>query len=145
MNSSEEAIRLYLLVLIIILGLLFLGFDRSIVTNKEFYKEKENRKIFPFKIGERVYLLMLATNEKEWTQGLMFLRKPVDFDGMIFIFPDKKIRSFWNKNTFLDLEIYWFDNEKLLGKNSLPSIEKSKKIIILTSPGPVNRVVEIIK
>jgi uncharacterized membrane protein (UPF0127 family) len=64
---------------------------------------------------------------------------------MIFIFPQKEIRSFWNKNTVLDLDIYWLDDKKIIGKDFLPSITKSKEIVIKTSPAPVNIIVEIIK
>ena len=34
-------------------------------------------------------------------------------DGMLFQFPDKKIRTFWNKNTVSNLDLYWIDGDKL--------------------------------
>ena len=74
----------------------------------------------------------------------MFYKKPINFDGMIFVFPDKQMRSFWNKNTYLDLDLYWMDDEKIIGKSFLPSTLKTKKIITVSSPGKVNQVVEII-
>ena len=75
----------------------------------------------------------------------MFYRKPVDFDGMIFIFPDKEMRSFWNKNTYLDLDVYWLDNDEVVGKNYLPSIEKSKEVIAVESKVKINKVIELIR
>ena len=75
----------------------------------------------------------------------MFYKKPVDFDGMIFIFPDKQVRSFWNKNTYLDLDLYWMDGDKVVNKSYLPSILKSKDTVVVKSSGEVNRVVEIIR
>ena len=74
----------------------------------------------------------------------MFYKKPVNFDGMIFIFPEKQVRTFWNKNTYMDLDIYWMDDGKIIGKSLLPSILKTKKIITVSS-GKVNQVVEIIR
>ena len=74
----------------------------------------------------------------------MFYKKPVDFDGMIFIFQNKEIRSFWNENTYLDLNLYWMDDNKVVGKSILPSILKSKEIITVNSGKKVNKVVEII-
>ena len=74
----------------------------------------------------------------------MFYKKPVDFDGMIFIFPEKKVRNFWNKNTYMDLDILWMDEETLVGKSYLPSILKSKQTVTIKSSREVNRVVEII-
>ena len=74
----------------------------------------------------------------------MFYKKPVDFDGMIFIFPEKEIKSFWNKNTFIDLNLYWIDDNKIIGKSFLPSILNSKEIVTVNSSEKVNKVVEII-
>ncbi len=64
-------------------------------------------------------------------------------DGMMFLFPDKKVRSFWNKNTFMDLRLYWLDNNVIIGESFLPSIEKSKEIITVISPKEVNKVIEL--
>jgi len=75
----------------------------------------------------------------------MFYKKPVNFDGMIFVFPDKEIRSFWNKNTYLDLDIYWLNDNKVVGKSYLPSIEKSKEVIIVESKVKINKVIELIR
>ena len=64
---------------------------------------------------------------------------------LIFLFPNKEYQKFWNKNTYLDLDIYWFDDVKLVSQDFLPSIEKSKEVIMVSSPQPVNRVIEIVK
>jgi len=66
-------------------------------------------------------------------------------DGMIFIFPEKDFRSFWNENTYLDLDVYWIDGDKVVGKSYLPSIEKSKEIVTIDSSGSVDKVVEIVR
>lgn len=97
-----------------------------------------------YKLNNRNYCLLIASNNEQWERGLMFYKKPVDFDGMIFVFPDKKIRNFWNKNTYLDLDVYWMEDDKIVGKSFLPSISKSKKIIMVNSEKKVNKVVEII-
>jgi len=107
--------------------------------------EKIGERLWLFNIDNKVYVLKEATNQKEWEEGLMFVREPVDYDGMIFIFPEKAERIFWNKNTYLDLEVYWLDDDKILGKDSLESIEKTKEVKFIRSPFPVNRVIEIIK
>jgi hypothetical protein len=92
---------------------------------------KDNKKDFVyFNLEEKNYLLKEAKTPKEWQEGLSFIKKTVDYDGMIFIFPDKKIRSFWNKNTFVDLEIFWLDDDKIIGKSYLPSILKQKMLLL---------------
>lgn len=111
-----------------------------------FLKEKlVNEKFIFYSLENKKYKLLIADEEREWVQGLMFIRKPVDFDGIIFIFPDKKIRTFWNKNTFVDLDVYWIDDDKVIGKTFLSSIEKTKEIKTISSPLPVDKVIEIIR
>ena len=98
-----------------------------------------------YQINSKNYCLLTANNQSEWEKGLMFYKKPVNFDGMIFIFPDKQIKSFWNKNTYLDLDLYWMDGETVVGKSYLPSIIRTKNPLTVSSPKEVDRVVEIIK
>jgi len=64
---------------------------------------------------------------------------------MIFIFPDKRVRSFWNKNTYLDLDLYWMDEDKVVNKSYLPLIIMTKNPLTVSSPREVDRVVEIIR
>ena len=118
---------------------------RKFYLNNNFQIENMSERLVPYELDKKIYLLREAKTSEEWQKGLMFVKKPVDYDGMIFIFPDKQIRSFWNKNTFVDLEVYWLDDDKIIGKEELPSIIKTKTVKIITSPLPVNKVVEIIK
>lgn len=96
-------------------------------------------------INNKKYCLLTANNQEQWGRGLMYYKKPVNFDGMIFIFPKKEIRNFWNMNTYLDLDLYWMDDEKIVGKSYLQSIIKTKDPFTVKSSSEVNRVVEIIK
>lgn len=105
----------------------------------------QNNQAKKYSINNKNYCLLIADNQDEWEKGLMFYKKPLDFDGMIFIFPDKRVRSFWNKNTYLDLDLYWMDEDKVVNKSYLPSILKSKIIVIVESKEKVDKVVEIIK
>ncbi len=102
-----------------------------------------NAKIYS--VNNKNYCLLTASNQEQWEKGLMFYKKPINFDGMIFIFPNKQMRSFWNKNTYLDLDVYWLNDDKIIGKSFLPSILKSKKTVTVQSTGEVNRVMEIVK
>ena len=128
----KKLVIFFIFILILFLLLYFLIF-------------KDKKDFVYFNLEGKNYLLKEAKTPKEWQEGLSFIKKPVDYDGMIFIFPDKQIRYFWNKNTFVDLEIFWLDDDKIIGKSYLPSILKTKNVITITSPAPVNKVVEIIK
>ncbi len=102
-----------------------------------------NHKIIQLKIGRNQYRLLVADNKDKWQQGLMNFRFLIGVDGMIFLFPDKKPRAFWNKNTYLDLEVIWFNGEKIIKKDFLPSIKKTKDIKIIYSIYPVDKVIEL--
>jgi poly-gamma-glutamate synthesis protein (capsule biosynthesis protein) len=125
--------------------------------NNNFQIEKISEPLLVYDLNGRSLLLKIADEPKEWEQGLMFVKlcssprivcdsqRSLDFDGMIFIFPDKQIRYFWNKNTFVDLDVYWLDDDKIIGRDFLPSIEKTKEIKTISSNKPVNKVIEVIK
>ncbi len=101
-----------------------------------------------YELEGRTYQLMTAKTESERVKGLMDYRSKKDLkgaDGMIFIFPRKDYRQFWNQNTYLDLDVYWVDGKKVVGKDKLPSIEKSKDLVVIYSPEKVDRVIEIVK
>ncbi len=142
--------RSYLLTIWIISILIFIYFLIAIFLDPKLniYSNKNNHclnfQAKTYLINNKSYCLLTANNQKQWERGLMYYKKPVDFDGMIFIFPNKQIRSFWNKNTYLDLDLYWLDGEKIIGKSFLPSILKSKETAVVKSPDKVNRVAEII-
>lgn len=104
----------------------------------------QNKSAIVYKLENKKYCLLVADSPDEWTKGLMNVRKPVDFDGMIFIFPDKQRQTFWNMNTYIDLDVYWLTDNKVVGKSYLLSIEKSKEIVTVNSGKKINKVVEII-
>lgn len=109
-----------------------------------------SRLVTPFlsyNLNGKTYRLMTAKNSSEFQKGLMYYRSKKELngaDGMIFIFPDKDYRSFWNENTYLDLDVYWIDGERVAGKDFLPSIEKSKEVVVIESKEKVDKVIEIV-
>lgn len=127
----------------IILSVLVLG--NRIYQDVQLKDRYKNFSITSYNLGRKDYKLLVADTPEKWEKGLMFFEKLDGVDGMIFIFPDKQVRTFWNKNTLMDLDLYWMDGEILIGKSFLPSIEKSKEIIAVNSVKPVNKVIELIK
>ncbi|MBP9691245.1 DUF192 domain-containing protein, partial [Candidatus Woesebacteria bacterium] len=88
--------------------------------------------------------LVVAETSSQWQQGLMHVRKPVPFDGMIFTSTHAVPQVFWNMNTFEDLEVYWLRDGKIIGESFLPSIEK-KGMTTVASPGRADTVIEVIR
>lgn len=101
--------------------------------------------VINYQLQSTNYRLLVADTAEKWEKGFMFFRKLEGVEGMIFLFPDKQPRIFWNKNTLMDLDLLWIDDDKVVGKSFLPSIERSKDIVTVNSPKPVNIVIEIPK
>lgn len=61
---------------------------------------------------DNCFEIELAKTPTERSQGLMF-RKELNYNrGMLFVFEDEDIHSFWMKNTFIALDIVWLNKEK---------------------------------
>lgn len=145
---SKKILIILLIVLISIVAWRFYSYYVSEQQTEKSVQQElwDNYEIVEKTIEGKTYRLILADNPDRWQKGLMFVRKPVsDFDGMIFIFPDYDYRIFWNLNTFEDLTLYWMKDDVVTGTSELPSIEKSKEIVRVSSSEPVNIVVEVIK
>jgi uncharacterized membrane protein (UPF0127 family) len=83
----------------------------------------------------------IADNEYETQTGLMYRIKLETNHGMLFIFPDVKMRSFYMKNTKIPLDIIYIDEAKSIisfQKNAMPFDETS-----LPSDAPAKYVLEI--
>ena len=53
----------------------------------------------------------VARTPAERGQGLMYRESLAKGKGMLFVFPEAQIRSFWMKNTFIPLDIAYIDAE----------------------------------
>ncbi len=51
------------------------------------------------------FTVALADDNNSRAMGLMYREEMADDEGMLFIFPDSQIRSFWMKNTLIPLDI----------------------------------------
>ncbi|MDP2861103.1 MAG: DUF192 domain-containing protein [bacterium] len=144
--SPKTLPTISLTILLLIIALLFVNSKRETgFVETEYVLEGKTRRV------------LVADTPEKWERGLMDYRKdetgitawnsrelPEGIEGMLFVSSGKVFRAFWNKNTFLDLDLYWVSGDKVIGKSFLPSIEKSKDIVTVSSPEAVDKVVEII-
>lgn len=65
----------------------------------------------------------IANEPYMWSKGLMFVEQMPDNQGMLFIFPDERKRSFWMKDTLIPLDMIFISRDKrvvTIRKNALP-------------------------
>ena len=55
--------------------------------------------------GADTVVAEVARTNAERAQGLMYRESVPDGTGMLFVFPDVQARSFWMRNTYVDLDI----------------------------------------
>ena len=56
----------------------------------------------------------MAESEAQHEYGLMFRKELGPKEGMLFVFKDEMIRSFWMKNTIINLSIGYFNKDRKL-------------------------------
>jgi uncharacterized membrane protein (UPF0127 family) len=70
--------------------------------------------IFDTPKGEIRVCLRIAKTEKERQKGLMFQTHLGRKEGMLFLFDNDQIQSFWMKNTYLSLDLVFMDDKRLI-------------------------------
>lgn len=85
----------------------------------------------------------IADTELERETGLMNRESLQENSGMLFVYPDSEIRSFWMKNTLIPLDIIFIDeNLEIVDiKNALPCY--SEPCALYTSSLPAKYVLEV--
>ncbi len=86
-------------------------------------------------LGEQKILVEIADYPKARRKGLMFRKSMKENHGMLFIFEKSEKLSFWMKNTYIPLDIGYFDENKRLIEvhqmepHSLEPVECSRKAL----------------
>jgi len=78
-------------------------------------------------INEYCFSVEVVETSIARAKGLMFRRELADDSGMLFIFNDEKLRSFWMKNTFIPVDMIFLDKNKevvSIEKNVQPCVTK---------------------
>lgn len=85
--------------------------------------------------------IQIAQTEFDRELGLMFRKSMDENQGMLFIFPDVQVRSFWMRNTIIPLDMIFIDSTKTIlniAKSTTPYSDNS-----YTSVGPAKYVLEV--
>ncbi len=98
-------------------------------------------------IRGKPHRLLVADTDDKRSRGLMFVRSRemiCGHEGMVFLFDEKGIQTFWNQNTLIDLDLYWMDGDRVLREEKLLNITDNG-LKTYSSILPVNTVVELIR
>ncbi len=93
----------------------------------------------------RILNVEIADEAHERSKGLMFRQNLVNIDGMLFVFPYEANQSFWMKNTYIPLDIIFFDaNKKFVHvvANAQPCVEIDAVCSTYSADVPVQYVLE---
>ncbi|MGH8020377.1 MAG: DUF192 domain-containing protein, partial [Opitutaceae bacterium] len=69
---------------------------------------------FTIDVGGEAVLLRLAVRSHEQRRGLMHVKSMPENEGMLFLYQEPQRASFWMRNTFIPLDIGFFDPEGVL-------------------------------
>ena len=122
---------------IILLSLCFIIF---LFYNEQ--RKEQHQLIAPaVEINDIIIPVELADTLEKHIQGLSDKEELID--GMLFLFDERQIRSFWMKNMHFPIDIIWIDDEKIvnISKNLPPEGENPKKTY--SSIYPVYYVLEV--
>jgi hypothetical protein len=70
----------------------------------------ESARFMTIYIQDKPFRVEVADTPEKHARGLMFRRCLRDDFGMLFVFPDEEIRSFWMKNTLVPLDMIFLNS-----------------------------------
>jgi uncharacterized protein len=147
-NQKPNLYRIAVIVLIIafaaflLINNLYTG-KLSNDVNEEYKFKKQGELTFYNSLGtvETKINIQIADTDFDRQLGLMFRKSMEQNQGMLFIFPEESIQSFWMRNTYISLDMIFISaNKKIITihKNTTPLSDQSYR-----STGPAKYVLEV--
>ncbi|MEE4184877.1 MAG: DUF192 domain-containing protein [Gammaproteobacteria bacterium] len=83
----------------------------------------------------------VATNRRQWQQGLMHVRSMPLYEGMIFLYPEEREITMWMKNTYIPLDMVFAGSDNRVAHLHYDAVPHSEAVI--SSVAQVNQVLEL--
>lgn len=109
---SNKFVAVQLLAALLSSIFLFSGLAHSEMNSKQAAKTKFKKQ--SIQVGAVHVTAEIADTEEKQMQGLMFRESLTGNNGMLFVFPNEEPRSFWMKNTIIDLSIAYISAKKVI-------------------------------
>lgn len=101
-------------------------------------------RLLQIRVDDARFRVEVAASEQERRQGLMFRTQLPDNGGMLFIQPEPGPASFWMKNTYIPLDLLYFDNAgQLLDIQADTPPCATPDCPVYSSDGPVKYILEL--
>lgn len=96
-------------------------------------------------VGGQRFRIEVADTDELRERGLMFRREMAADQGMLFIHDDMAPIAYWMKNTYIPLDILYFDDRKKLvsAQLNVPPCGEQALCPVYPSAGPAKYVLEI--
>lgn len=96
-------------------------------------------------INGKRYAVEVADNPESRERGLMFRKEMPADAGMLFIHDEADVIAYWMKNTYIPLDILYFDGDKRLVSAQLdvPACGEQTRCPSYPSAGPAKYVLEL--
>ena len=96
-------------------------------------------------VGGQRFRIDVADTDELQGRGLMFRREMAADQGMLFIHDDMAPIAYWMKNTYIPLDILYFDDKKKLvsAQLNVPPCGEQAQCPVYPSAGPAKYVLEI--
>lgn len=94
-------------------------------------------------VGNSVFKVEIVDEPVEQARGLSGRDQFPENQGMLFVFPNAAIRSFWMRGMQFPLDIVWIRGDEIIGfsENLLPAVGLDYPFY--SPPAPVDKVLEI--
>ncbi|MBI4992235.1 MAG: DUF192 domain-containing protein [Candidatus Harrisonbacteria bacterium] len=94
-------------------------------------------------IGTNKFEIEIADNALEQAHGLSGRDFLADDRGMLFVFADLSVRSFWMAGMKFPLDIIWIKGDKVVGFSENLPLASAANVKIYYSPESIDKVLEI--